>query len=178
MIPVAIALIGVVFAFVHSWRKPLRSGLCTGVMILSNIGEGRHSDTYGGISLLPDVALPTRYLVAKVGATPGVTANICTSADIPLGIFQDQTLAVGGADDLTNPVAIRLFGSATETRLVAINSTVAYGDWLIVDSANPGFAKTDPATASTTVWIIGRALLAGAAGDTIEIDPFLRLMSH
>jgi len=174
----AIAFIGVVIALAV-WLKPNRSAIAGGAsMILFNIGEGTHGDQYGGISLLPDAALSTRFLVAKVGATPGTTAAICTSTDIPLGIFQDQTLAVGGADDLTMPVAIRLFGSATETRKVAINSTVSYGDWLIVDSANPGFAKTDPATASTTVWVIGRALLAGAAGDTIEMDPFLRQVTH
>jgi len=138
-------------------------------MILSNIGEGTHSDVNGGFSKLPDEAIPTRYLFAKPGSDSD-HATIATNTDIPYGIFQDTTLQVGGTDDLTLPVAIRPMGAASMTRLIAINSAVSLGDFLVPDTG--GYAKTLP-TVSGTYYICGRALEAGQAGDTIEMDPSL-----
>ena len=136
-------------------------------MVFANIGEGVHGDVNGGFSKLPDAAIATRYLFAKPGSDADHAA-IAGHTDIPYGIFQDTTLQVGGADDLTLPVAVRPMGAASSTRLVAINSTVALGDFLVPD--DNGYAKTLPG-ASGTYYICGRALQAGQAGDTIEMDP-------
>jgi hypothetical protein len=138
-------------------------------MVFSNIGEGTHGDVNGGFSKVPDVALATRYLFAKPGSDAD-HATLAAHTDIPYGIFQDTTSQIGGGDDLTMPVAIRAMGSASMTRLVAINSTVALGDFLVPDDG--GYAKTLP-SATGTYYICGRALEAGLAGDTIEMDPCL-----
>ena len=137
--------------------------------VFANIGEGTHGDFNGGFSKLPDAAIGTRYLFAKPG-TDADHAAVAGHTDIPYGIFQDTTLGVGGMDDLTMPVAIRTLGAASETRRIALNSTVALGDYLVADDG--GYAKTLP-TASGTYYICGRALMAGVAGDTIEMDPCL-----
>jgi len=135
--------------------------------LFTNIAEGVHEEF---ISRLPDTAIPAYFLLAKVGSD-NEHAAIASHTDIPVGIFRDTTLAVGGADDLTLPVAIALFGAAEETRKVAINSTVNEGDFLVAD--DNGYAKTLPTSGGGTAYVFGRALMAGAAGDVIEFDPTL-----
>lgn len=145
---------------------------------LANIAEGRHPK--GRISRFSDVEIPTGsngsrlYLLAKNSATVG-NATLCGINDIPIGTFGDTTDrgSFGGAvvSDLSIPLEVQLFGANVETNLVSINSNVALGDLLVPD-AN-GYARTKPAATAGVVYVFGRALQAGAAGDNIEFDPVL-----
>ncbi|GEM_PF-2335422 len=146
-------------------RRPGKPG--TGERLFANIAEGTHEEF---ISRLPDNPIPAYFLLAKMGSD-NQHADIAGHADIPIGVFRDTTLAVGGADDLTIPVAIALFGAAEETRKVVLNSNVNEGDFLVAD--DNGCAKTLPLHGGGTAYVFGRALMAGAAGDVIEFDPTL-----
>ena len=150
---------------------PIRGGARGGEGVterfFANIAEGTHEEF---ISRLPDNPIPTYFLLAKKGSD-NQHADIAAHTDIPIGIFRDVTEAVGGDDDLTLPVAIALFGAASETRKVAINSTVNEGDFLVADDG--GYGKTLPTSGGGTAYVFGRALMAGAAGDVIEFDPTL-----
>ena len=163
----------VLAALIYPWREGQirrqgRSQVQLGnERVFSNIAEGTHEEF---ISRLPDNPIPAYFLLAKIGSD-NEHADIATHTDIPIGVFRDTTLAVGGTDDLTLHVSIALFGAAEETRKVAINSTVAEGAFLVADDG--GYAKTLPTSGGGTTYIFGRALMAGAAGDVIEFDPTL-----
>jgi hypothetical protein len=139
----------------------------SGEKVFSNIAEGTHEEF---ISRLPDNPIPTYFLLAKKGSD-NQHADIAAHTDIPIGVFRDITAAVGGGDDLTLPVSVALFGAARETRKVALNSTVAEGDFLVADDG--GYAKTLPTSGGGTAYVFGRSLMGGAAGDVIEFDPTL-----
>ena len=127
--------------------------------LAANIAEGtREFD-----SLVPDAAVPTRYLLAKRGSDAAHFA-IAGAGDRPIGVCEDQTstasVALPGL-----PLRISRLGISTRSKKVAVNSAVAQDD-LLVPAAN-GYAQTLP-TAAGTYWIIGNAEQAGAAGGVVE----------
>jgi hypothetical protein len=158
-----IATTALLLATLSLLRPRLAAGRAAGTMLLANLSEGVHEEF---ITRFPDNAVATRYLIAKAGSDAG-HADICTHTDIPLGIFYDES---PGGTDLTDPLAIGLLGAADETRKVAVNSSVAVGDWLVPD--DNGFAKTLPGTAGAYN-VIGRCLKAGDATNNpiVEFDP-------
>ena len=142
--------------------------------LFANIAEGVHQEFF---SRLPDVALGSYFLLAKAGSDADHAA-LCGAADVPIGIYQDTTLGQFGATQLDMPLSIKALGAGAFTAKVAINSTVALGDLLV--PAASGYARTLPAAGATpaTYYVIGRALRGGAAGDVIEIDPTLAIVTQ
>ncbi len=126
---------------------------CTG-FLAANIAEGtREFD-----SLVPDTAVPARYLLVKRGSDAQHFA-IAGAGDHPIGVCEDQSSTTG----VPLPgLALRVnrLGVSTRTKKVAVNSAVAQDD-LLVPAAN-GYAQTLP-TAPGTYWVIGSAEQAGAA---------------
>ena len=123
----------------------------------ANVAEGtRESD-----SLIPDVTVPARYLLAKRGSD---TAHftLAGAGDRPIGVCADQS-STSGIPLPGLPLRVDLFGCGACTKKVAINSTVNQDDLLVAD-AN-GYAKTLPAASgtATTYWVIGSAQAAGTA---------------
>ena len=132
---------------------------------LANVGESVHHN--GNLTKFPDVELSLRYLLVKIGSTVN-NVTLAGASDTPFGVCTDST-DTAGITDLTVPVNVNVLGGAGETQKVVINSTVTQGDLLVPD-AN-GYAKTRvPGTKS---YVIGKALISGVAGDTIEFAPIL-----
>jgi hypothetical protein len=136
-----------------------------GVFALANVAEGQN--LHGQKTFISDVTTAARFLIAKTGSA-STNVAVATNADFPIGVMTDQ---VGTAGD---PVAVSLFGASEGTQKVSVQSVVNFGDWLVVDPANPGYALTKPA-ANGTYWVFGKALnlTASAAGDIIEFTPCL-----
>ena len=158
------------YVFANSQRRRRhRNGF-----LAANIGEGtREFD-----SLVPDVNIPARFLLAKRGSSTLNFALPTALADRPIGVCEDQSSveAIGTTPGL--PLRISRLGLATRTKKVAINTSVAQDDTLVSDGA--GYAKTLPTNAGAgTFWVIGQADQAGAAsGDAsfptvIEFIPIL-----
>lgn len=127
---------------------------------LANLNEGEHEA--GLITRRADAAISTRFLLVKVGTDANHVA-IAGTADIPLGIAQDEAAA---AEDR---IAVQLLGSAGSTKRVVASAAIAV-DAMLVAAAN-GKVRTLPVAAGT-YYIVGRALeAAGADGDVIEMDP-------
>ncbi len=130
-------------------RRRHRAGL-----LAANIAEGtREFD-----SLVPDAAVPVRYLVVKRGSDAQHFA-IAGAGDRPIGVCEDQSGTAGVA---LPGLALRIsrLGVSTRSKKVAINSVVAQDDLLV--PAASGYAQTLP-TAPGTYWVIGSAEQAGAA---------------
>ena len=132
----------------------------TGVLA-ENIAEGtREFD-----SLVPDTAVPARYLLAKRGSDAAHFA-IADAGDRPIGVCEDQTSAAGVALPGL-PLRVSRLGVSTRSKKVAVDSAVAQDD-LLVAAAN-GYAQTLPAAAGT-YWVIGSAEQAAAAGAPTLIE--------
>ena len=122
--------------------------------LAANIAEGtREFD-----SLVPDAAVPARYLLAKRGSDAAHFA-VAGAGDRPIGVCEDQTSTAGVALPGL-PLRVNRLGVSTRSKKVAINSAVAQDD-LLVPAAN-GYAQTLP-TAAGTYWVIGSAEQAGTA---------------
>lgn len=158
------ALVAALWFLAPALKKPFTSRVAAFDLTLSNIGEGEHIEF---ISLYPDAAIGTRFLIAKQGTVPA-NGDLCGVNDVPIGVWYDET---GTTTDLTQKRAIGLLGARKTTMRVAINSTVTLGDLLVPGAGS--YAKTLPAAGVTPVSynVIGRALRAGVAGDVIEFDP-------
>ena len=143
----------------HQRRVRHRRGTLAG-----NIEEG----TRELASLVPDITIPFRYLLAKRGSSP-LNFTLAGSGDRPFGVCGDQSTGEGLVNLAGLPFRVFLLGCQPRTMKVAINSTVAQDDLLVAD-AN-GYAKTLPAAINgtpTTYWIIGSAQQAGtASGATV-----------
>ena len=130
-------------------------------LALANVAEGQN--LYGKKTYISDIAIATRYLLAKIGSAQ---TNITTTnaGDRPIGVIADAVTTAGDA------VAVALLGAAPGTQKVSVNSVVNPNDYLTTD-AN-GYAITLPA-ANGTYWVFGQAanLTASVAGDTIEFIP-------
>ena len=125
----------------------------------ANVAEGtREFD-----SLVPDTAVPARYLLAKRGSD-GAHFAIAGVGDRPIGVCEDQTSTAGVALPGL-PLRVSRLGVSTRSKKVAVNSAVTQDDYL-VPAAN-GYAQTLPAAAGT-YWVIGSAEQAGTAGGIIE----------
>ena len=126
--------------------------------LAANIAEGtRECD-----SLVPDAAVPARYLLVKRGSDPQHFA-IAGAGDHPIGVCEDQTSAAGVALPGL-PLRVNRLGVSTRTKKVAINGAVAQDD-LLVPAAN-GYAQTLP-TAAGTYWVIGSAEQAVAGTPSV-----------
>lgn len=127
----------------------------------ANIGEG--TADRGFKSYFGDAAI-ARYNLVKQGSDDFHVATSAANTDIPLGVTTDSADATA----LDVPVTVAVFGAAAGTLRVVLGGTVAAGDFL--QSNGDGTALKLKAT--TGSWYkIGRALIAGVAGDTIEFSP-------
>ena len=109
--------------------------------LAANVAEGtREFD-----SLVPDTAVPTRYLLTKRGSDAAHFA-IAGAGDRPVGVCEDQTSAAGVALPGL-PLRVSRLGISTRSKKVAVNSAVAQDD-LLVPAAN-GYAQTLPTAAGT-----------------------------
>ena len=135
-------------------RRRQRAGF-----LAANVAEGtREFD-----SLVPDTAVPARYLLVKRGSDAAHFA-IAGAGDRPIGVCEDQTSTAGVALPGL-PLRVSRLGVSTRSKNVAINSAVAQDD-LLVPAAN-GCAQTLP-TAAGTYWVIGSAEQAGAGSGVVE----------
>lgn len=141
-------------------------------------GYDPNAETHKGgrISRVADAAIALRWSLVTNGAVPGKSIKSNTTATLPIGVVDDTTDTL--SSDLTIPLNINLLGGADRTLKVAINSTVADGDFLVTDTTDGRYAMTDPLTASTKVFQIGRAIQSGVAGQVIEFQPSPNFAAH
>ncbi len=126
-----------------SARRRRRTGV-----LAANIAEGtREFD-----SLVPDAAVPARYLLVKRGSDAAHFA-LAGAGDHPIGVCEDQTSAAGMPTP-SLPLRVSRLGISTRSKKVAVAGSVAQDD-LLVPAAN-GYAQTLP-TAAGTYWVIGSA---------------------
>jgi hypothetical protein len=129
------------------------------LVYLANIAEGTHD---GNITKQTDVAITERFLLAKIGST-AARVDICTAADIPIGVIADESAAIGDS------VNVKLLGSSRTTLRMVASGAIAQG--ALIEPAAAGRVQTKGVGAGTH-WVVGRALdAAAAAGDVIEVDP-------
>jgi hypothetical protein len=127
----------------------------------ANIGEG--TADRGFKSYFGDAAI-SRYNLVKQGSDDFHVAASAANTDIPLGVTTDSADSTA----LDVPVTVAVFGAAAGTLRVVLGGTVVAGDFL--QSNGDGTAIKLKAT--TGSWYkIGRALTAGASGDTVEFAP-------
>jgi len=130
----------------------------------ANIGEGTYE--HGKISMLPDAATTSRYLLYKTGSDANHVA-ITGLNDTPLGASDDQ--AATGYLDV--PMTIQLFGAVKGTVRVVTDGTVANGAFVKAG------ANGQVTAATTGDLSFGRAVImsdmSSAAGDVITIVPAL-----
>jgi hypothetical protein len=139
-------------AFRNSPAEPYR-------VHFANIGEGQSSS--GNKSYLPDTAIANRYNLVIIGSSQYNITPSAANTDLPLGICTDSpdpTL-------LDVPVNVALLGCANGTLKVVLGGTVNAGDLL---QSNGDGTAIKLLTTTGTFYCIGRALMAGVAGDTIE----------
>ena len=137
--------------FTALFRKP------SGSVRLANIAEGVHGD--GQLTKLTDAAITGRFRVVKFGSDAAHVAVAAGTDAGVLGICSDEATAAEA------PVNVRLFGQVSGTLRCLLAGTVAAGDEL---STTTGGAVFKLPTATGTYYPIGRALVAGVSGDTIE----------
>jgi hypothetical protein len=125
----------------------------------ANIDEGQRST--GNKSYLPDTAIANRFNLVIIGSSQYNVTPSSANTDIPLGICTDSP----DATLLDVAVNVAILGSANGTLKVVLGGTVAAGAML--QSNGDGTAIT-LLTTTGTFYNIGRALMAGVAGDTIE----------
>lgn len=127
----------------------------------ANIAEGT-SDT-GNKPYIPDAAI-SRYNLVKQGSDDVHVAVSAANTDIPLGVTTDSC----DASNLDLPINVAVFGAASGTKRIALGGTVAAGDFL---QSNGDGTAIKLKTTTGSWYKIGRALMAGVSGDTIEFAP-------
>ncbi len=155
LILAAVLMVAFVLWFLAAAR---RNRHVRGFVAAANIGEG----TRDFDSLVPDVNIPVRYLLAKRGSSTLNFTLPAAAADRPIGVCEDQSSqeAIGMTPGL--PFRINRLGLSVRTKKVAVNTVVAQDDTLVSDGT--GYAKTLPTNAGAgTFWVIGQADQAGAA---------------
>jgi hypothetical protein len=125
----------------------------------ANIGEGQAGT--GNKSYLPDTAIASRYNLVIIGSSQYNITPSSANTDLPLGICTDSP----DATLLDVPVNVALLGCANGTLKVVLNGSVNAGDLL---QSNGDGTAIKLLTTAGTFYAIGRALMAGVAGDTIE----------
>ena len=125
----------------------------------ANIAEG--SCATGNKSYLPDVAITNRFNLVIIGSSQSNVTPSAANTDIPLGVCTDSP----DSTNLDVPVNVALLGSANGTLKVVLGGTVNAGDML---QSNGDGTAIKLLTTTGTFYNIGRALMAGVAGDTIE----------
>ena len=140
------------------FRAP-HSAFRTGMVEFANIGEGQAST--GNKSYLPDAAIPNRHSLVILGSAATNIAPSAANTDIPLGVCTDAPETA----NLDVPVNVALLGCAHGTLKVVLGGTVAAGDML---QSNGDGTAIKLLTTTGTFYNLGRALMPGVAGDTIE----------
>jgi hypothetical protein len=132
----------------------------------ANIGEGSHGT--GNKSYLPDTAIANRFNLVIIGSSQNNITPSSANTDIPLGICTDAP----DATLLDVPVNVALLGCANGTLKVVLGGTVTAGNFLQSNGDGTAIALL---TTTGTFYNIGRALMSGVAGDTIEFAHTLPL---
>jgi len=125
----------------------------------ANIAEG--SAPTGNKSYLPDAAIANRFALVIIGSSANNVTPSAANTDIPLGVCTDAP----EASLLEVPVNVALLGCAHGSLKVLLGGTVAAGDML---QSNGDGTAIKLLTTTGTFYNLGRALMAGVAGDTIE----------
>jgi len=125
----------------------------------ANIGEG--SAGSGNKSYLPDAAIANRHSLVIIGSTQNNVTPSAANTDIPLGVCTDSP----DSTLLDVPVNVAILGSANGTLKVVLGGTVNAGDML---QSNGDGTAIKLLTTTGTFYNIGRALMSGVSGDTIE----------
>ena len=135
-------------------------------VLFANIAEGQSGT--GNKSYLPDVAITNRFNLVIIGSSQNNITPSAANTDNPLGICTDAP----DSTILDVPVNVALLGCANGTLKVVLNGTVNAGDSL---QSNGDGTAIKLLTTTGTFYNIGRALMAGVAGDTIEFAHTLPL---
>lgn len=125
----------------------------------ANIGEGNART--GNKSYLPDSAIPNRYNLVIFGGSINYVTPSAANTDFPLGVCTDSA----DSANLDVPVNVAILGCANGTLKVVLGGSVSVGDLL---QSNGDGTAIKLLTTTGTFYTIGRALMAGVAGDTIE----------
>jgi hypothetical protein len=125
----------------------------------ANIAEG--SAATGNKSYLPDTAIAGFFNLVILGSSQNNITPSSANTDIPLGICTDSP----DSTLLDVPVNVAVLGCANGTLKVVLGGTVNAGDML---QSNGDGTAIKLLTTTGTFYNIGRALMAGVAGDTIE----------
>lgn len=121
----------------------------------SNIAEGTHA---GSLTLTAAEDINSPYLLVKIDDT-GNAVEICTAADLPVGLALDEC-------DMGEGVAVALPGCAESTFMCRAASDVDAGDEVF--TAADGKVTN---TASGSCYKVGVAINAAQAGALVEVDP-------
>ncbi len=121
----------------------------------SNIAEGTHA---GSLTLTAAEDINSPYLLVKIDDT-GNAVEICTAADLPVGLALDEC-------DMGEGVAVALPGCAESTFMCRAASDVDAGDEVFT-AADGKVANT----ATGSCYKVGVAINAAQAGALVEIDP-------
>lgn len=121
----------------------------------SNIAEGTHA---GSLTLTAAEDINSPYLLVKIDDT-GNAVEICTAADLPVGLALDEC-------DMGEGVAVALPGCAESTFMCRSASDVDAGDEVF--TAADGKVTN---TASGSCYKVGVAINAAQAGALVEVDP-------
>lgn len=125
----------------------------------ANIAEG--SSWLGNKSYLPDVAITNRFNLVVIGSSQNNVTPSAANTDMPLGVCTDAPEST----NLDVPVNVAILGCANGTLKVVLGGTVNAGDLL---QSNGDGTAVKLLTTTGTFYCIGRALMSGIAGDTIE----------
>ena len=121
----------------------------------SNIAEGTHA---GSLTLTAAEDIDSPYLLVKIDDT-GNAVEICTAADLPVGLALDEC-------DMGEGVAVALPGCAESTFMCRAASDVDAGDEVFT-AADGKVANT----ATGSCYKVGVAINAAQAGALVEVDP-------
>jgi hypothetical protein len=127
--------------------------------MFANIAEG--SAATGNKSYLPDIAIANRHTLVIIGSAATSVTPSAANTDIPLGVCTDAAESTS----LDVPVSVAILGSANGTLKVVLGGNISAGDFL---QSNGDGTAIKLLTTTGTFYNIGRALMAGSAGDTIE----------
>lgn len=121
----------------------------------SNIAEGTHA---GSLTLTAAEDIDSPYLLVKIDDS-GNAVEICTAADLPVGLALDEC-------DMGEGVAVALPGCAESTFMCRAASDVDAGDEVFT-AADGKVANT----ATGSCYKVGVAINAAQAGALVEVDP-------
>ena len=121
----------------------------------SNIAEGTHA---GSLTLTAAEDINSPYLLVKIDDT-GNAVEICTAADLPVGLALDEC-------DMGEGVAVALPGCAESTFMCRAASDIDAGDEVFT-AADGKVANT----ATGSCYKVGVAINAAQAGALVEVDP-------